>query len=40
MVEQFAQYTDNYVPGQQLNVEQIHESEVLDIAKDNAYMGI
>ena len=40
MVEQFAQYTDNYVPGQQLHVEQFYESEVLDIAKDNAYMGI
>ena len=40
MVEQFAQYTDNYVPGQQLNVEQIYKSEMLDIAKDNAYMGI
>ena len=36
MVEQFAQYAENYVPGQPLNVQQIYKSEVLDIAKDNA----
>ena len=40
LVEQFAQYTENYVPGQTFNVERIYESEILDIAKDNAYKGI
>ena len=32
-VQQFAQYADNYVPGQPLNVEQIYKSEVLDMAR-------
>ena len=40
MVEQFTQYADNCIQGQNFNVEQIYELEVLDIAKDNTYMGI
>ena len=38
LVEQVAQYAENYVPGQTFNVERIYESRVLDLAKYNAYM--
>ena len=40
LVEQFAQYADCYVPSVGLNVERIYEQEVMDIHKNNSYMGI
>ena len=40
LVEQFAQYADCYVPSVGLNVERIYEQEVMDICKNNSYMGI
>ena len=40
LVEQFAQYADCYVPSVGLNVERIYEQEVMDMCKNNSYMGI
>ena len=38
--QQYAQYSDNYRPNRPLNVRQIYKSEVLDICKNGAFMGI
>ena len=40
LVEQFAQYSDNFVPGRGFNVNTLYNKEVLDICKDMAFMGI
>ena len=40
LAEQFAQYSDNWTPPANLNVDNIYEKEVLDICKINTFMGI
>ena len=39
LVEQIAQYSDNYMPNVALDFAKIHEKEVLDICKINSFMG-
>ena len=40
LVEQFAQYSDNYMPNVPLDCAKIYDKEVLDICKINSFMGI
>ena len=40
LVEQFVQYSDNYMPNVPLDCTKIYEKELLDICKINSFMGI
>ena len=40
LAQQYAMYSDNYMPNTELDFASIYKQEVLDICQDGAYMGI